>query len=131
MLLPVSYMGTSKGSPILFFHQKLTSLASYSSTHPIQDLLPHVKLPYWLCSTLSQGLLVVSQFLLYLVVPPFGLRGHLIVPRTRTFMTQYRSFAIVGPSNWNKLPQSLIYLFPISSDQFRKAQAPENLTICQ
>ncbi len=47
-------------------------------------------------------------------------RGHLVVPRTRTSMTQSRSFAIVGPSNWNKLPQSLRDLFPISSDQFRK-----------
>src|SRR6218665_748088 len=47
-------------------------------------------------------------------------RGHLVVPRTRTSMTQSRSFAIVGPLNWNKLPQSLRDLFPISSDQFRK-----------
>src|SRR6218665_75910 len=53
--------------------------------------------------------LTVSQFLLYLVVPPFGLRlgCQLFVPRTRTSMTQSRSFAIVGPSNWNKLPLSL------------------------
>jgi len=35
-------------------------------------------------------------------------------------MTQSRSSAIVGPSNWNKLPQSLKDLFQISSDQFRK-----------
>ena len=47
-------------------------------------------------------------------------RGHLLVPWTRTSMTQSRSFAIVGPSNWNKLPQSLRDLLPISSDQFRK-----------
>jgi len=33
--------------------------------------------------------------------------GHLFLPRTRTSMTQSRSFAIVGPSNWNKLPQFL------------------------
>ena len=37
-----------------------------------------------------------------------------------TSMTQSRSFAIVDPSNWNKLPQSLRDLYPISSDQFRK-----------
>ena len=35
-------------------------------------------------------------------------------------MTQSRSFATVGPSNWNKLLQSLRDLFPISSYQFRK-----------
>jgi len=35
-------------------------------------------------------------------------------------VTQSRSFAIVGPSTWNKLPQSLRDIFPISSDQFRK-----------
>jgi len=35
-------------------------------------------------------------------------------------MTQSRRFAIVGPSNWNKLPQSLRDLLPISSGQFRK-----------
>jgi len=35
-------------------------------------------------------------------------------------MTQSRSFAIVGPSNWNKLPQFLEDLLPISSDQFYK-----------
>jgi len=34
-------------------------------------------------------------------------RGHLVVPRTRTSMTQSRSSPIVGQSNWNKLPQSL------------------------
>ena len=39
---------------------------------------------------------------------------------TRTSMTQSRSFAIVGPSIWNKLPQSLRDLVPISSNQFRK-----------
>src|SRR6218665_619590 len=47
-------------------------------------------------------------------------RGHLVVYRTRTSMAQSRNFAIVGPSNWNKLPQSRIDLFPISPDQFRK-----------
>jgi len=46
--------------------------------------------------------------------------GDLIVPQTRTSMTQSRSFAIVGPLNWNKLPQSLRDLLPISSDQFCK-----------
>jgi len=56
-------------------------------------------------------------------------RGHLVVPRTRTSMTQSRSFAIVGPSNWNKLPQYFRYLFPISFDQFRRHL--KNLTICQ
>src|SRR6218665_2214664 len=43
-------------------------------------------------------------------------RGHLVVPQTRMSMTQSRSFAIVGPFNWNKLPQSLQILFPITSD---------------
>src|SRR6218665_2175175 len=33
--------------------------------------------------------------------------GHLVVPRTRTSMTQSISFTIVGPLNWNMLPQSL------------------------
>ena len=47
-------------------------------------------------------------------------RGHLVVPRTQTSMTQSRSVSVVGPSNWNKLPQSLRDLFPISSDPFRK-----------
>src|SRR6218665_486456 len=37
--------------------------------------------------------------------------GHLVVFRTRTSMTQSRSFAIVGPSNWNKLPHSFIHSF--------------------
>jgi len=32
--------------------------------------------------------------------------------------TQSRSFAIVGPLNWNNLPQSLRDLLPIWSDQF-------------
>ena len=31
-------------------------------------------------------------------------QGHLVVHWTRTSMAQSRSFAIVGPSNWNKLP---------------------------
>jgi len=52
------------------------------------------------------------------------LRSHLVVPRTRTSMTQSRSFAIVGPSNWNKIPQSLRNLFQISPDQFRKHLKP-------
>jgi len=43
-------------------------------------------------------------------------------------MTQSISFAIVGPSNWNKLPHSLRDLFPVPSIS---SQAPENLPICQ
>jgi len=43
-------------------------------------------------------------------------RPHLVVPRTQTSMT----FAVVGPSNRNKLPQSLRDLSRISSDQFCK-----------
>src|SRR6218665_2529333 len=49
-----------------------------------------------------------------------SVRDYLFVPRTRKSMTQSRSFAIVGPSYWNKLPQSLRDLLPKSSDQFRK-----------
>src|SRR6218665_1382161 len=60
----------------LFFHQELSSLASYSSAHPIKDLFPCEKLSHWFCSTIPQGLLYPSLF--------------------------YR------------------YLYPISSDQFRK-----------
>jgi len=44
----------------------------------------------------------------------------MVVLRTGTSMTQSRSFAMVGPSNWNKLPQSIGDLLQISSDQFRK-----------
>jgi len=32
--------------------------------------------------------------------------GHLVVPQTWTYMAQYRGFAIVGPSNRNKLPET-------------------------
>jgi len=35
-------------------------------------------------------------------------------------MTQSRSFATVGPSNWNKLPQSFRDLLLVSSHQFSK-----------
>jgi len=50
-----------------------------------------------------------------IVVPPFGHHlgsawGHLFVPQTRTSLTQSRSFAIVGPSNWNNLTQLLTEL---------------------
>jgi len=34
-------------------------------------------------------------------------RGHLVVLRTCTTVTQSRSFAIVDPSNWNKLTKFL------------------------
>jgi len=44
-------------------------------------------------------------------------------------MTQSRSFAIVGPSNWNKLPRSLRDLLPISSYQFRKHLKPPYLSM--
>jgi hypothetical protein len=48
-------------------------------------------------------------------------RGHLVVPRVRTSMAQSRSFAIVGPTSWNRLPQFLrADLLSISFDQFRK-----------
>jgi hypothetical protein len=48
-------------------------------------------------------------------------RGYLVVPRVRTSTAQSRSFAIVGPNSWNRLPQSFrTDLFSISFDQFRK-----------
>jgi len=47
---------------VLFFHQKLPSLASYSPAHTIQDLLSPEKLSYWLCSAITQGLLYPSIF---------------------------------------------------------------------
>ena len=51
----------------------------------------------------------VSQYLLYLVVPPFSLwlgpPGHLVVPRTRTSFAQSTCIVTVDLSNWNKLPQ--------------------------
>src|SRR6218665_4150579 len=31
-----------------------------------------------------------------------------------------RVLLLLGPSNWNKLPQSLTELLPVSHDQFRK-----------
>ena len=47
--------------------------------------------------------------------------GHLVVPRVCTSTAQSRSFAIVGPSSWNWLPQSLRSdLLSLSFDQFRK-----------
>ena len=47
--------------------------------------------------------------------------GHLVVPRTRTSTAQNRSFAVVGPSCWNRLPQSLRTDFlSLSFDLFRK-----------
>ena len=51
---------------------------------------------------------------------PSSARGHMVVPQTQTPMAHSRSFAIVGLSNLNKLPQSLRGLFPISPDQFCK-----------
>ena len=46
-------------------------------------------------------------------------RGYLVVPRVRTSTVQSRSFAIVGPTSWNRLPQSLradlFYFFLTSS----------------
>src|SRR6218665_311951 len=105
--------------PSLLGTTKLPSLASCSSAHPIQDLLPCEKLFHWLCITIPQGLLSASQFLLCLVVPPFGLgSGHLVVPRTRTSMTQSIKFF-----------QSLRSLFPISSDQFCKHLNPPYLSV--
>src|SRR6218665_4109100 len=81
--------------PYLFFHQNLPSLASNSSTNPIQDLLPHEKLSYWLCSTIPQGLLYPSFHYSYSrsTIPSrstlrSSARGHLLAPRTRTSMTQ-------------------------------------------
>ena len=48
-------------------------------------------------------------------------RGHLVVPRVCTSTAQSRSFAVVGPSSWNWLPQSLRSdLLSLSFDQFRK-----------
>jgi len=52
-------------------------------------------------------------------------RGYLVVPRVRTSTAQSRSFAIVGPNSWNRLPQSLrTDLFSISFDQFRQRLLP-------
>src|SRR6218665_3548997 len=79
------------------------------------------RLFYSPCSPISQGLhncVPVSSIPSRSTLRSSA-RGHLLVPRTRTSMTQSRSFAIMGPSNWNKLPQSLRNFFPISSDQFR------------
>ena len=57
-------------------------------------------------------------------------RGHLVVTRTWTYyMTQSRSFAIVGPSNWTKLTLSLRDLFPISSAPFHKHLKPLYLSV--
>ena len=44
-------------------------------------------------------------------------RVNLVVPRMQTATAQYKSFATVGPSSCNKLPQSLRDPFPISSAQ--------------
>src|SRR6218665_314930 len=83
-------------------------------------LLLYRKLSYWFCFTIPQGLLYPSN-LLYLVVRLWSsAQGYLVDPHTRTYMAQPRGFAVEGPSNWNKLPQSLRDFFPISSDHFHK-----------
>jgi hypothetical protein len=47
--------------------------------------------------------------------------GLLVVPRVRTATAQSRSFAVVGPSSWNRLPQALrLDLLSLSPAQFRK-----------
>jgi len=45
--------------------------------------------------------------------------GHLVVPWMRTATAQSRSFAVVGPSSWNRLPQ-VFRLLLLSPVQFRK-----------
>src|ERR1043165_9795408 len=48
-------------------------------------------------------------------------RGYLVVLWVSISTAQSRSFAIVGPNSWNRLPQSLrTDLFSISFDQFRQ-----------
>src|SRR6218665_986818 len=107
MLLLISY-GASQISPISLLSSEtpFTGWASYSSAHPIEDLLFHEKLSYWLCYTIPQGLLHPSIFYTWSFHPSFFDLGHLVVPRTRTFVVQSRSLA-VGPSNCNNLLQSL------------------------
>src|SRR6218665_1742098 len=85
------------------------------------DLLPCEKLSFWLCSSIPQSSHCIKVSSIHSrSTLRSSARGHLVVPRSRTSIAQSRSFAIVGPSNWNKLLQSLRDLFPISSYQFRK-----------
>src|SRR6218665_3508187 len=53
-------MGAPQSSHIFLLSSE--TLASYSSTHPIQGLLPHEELFYWLCSTIPQCLLQPNFF---------------------------------------------------------------------
>ena len=48
-------------------------------------------------------------------------QGDLVVPPARTSTVQHRSFAVVGPSSWNKLPNNLRHeLLSLSLPLFRK-----------
>src|SRR6218665_2609915 len=99
-----------RGGTTKFSH---VSFAVRNSLH----YLPIRKLIQFKICYLIRNCLTGSNILQVLVVPLFELRlGPIGCPRTRTSMTQSRSFAIAGPSNWNKLSQSLRYLFPIPSE---------------
>jgi len=82
--------GHPKVLPHLLFHQKLPSLISYLSMHPIPGLFLCEKLSNWLCTTTPQGLLHRSFFYTYSFNPSVFGSGHLVVPRTRTYMTESR-----------------------------------------
>src|SRR6218665_1199931 len=64
----VRLIWAAQSSPIsLLSSEKIPSLFSCSPAHPIQDLLPHEKLSYWICST-NTSKPTVSQYRLYLIV---------------------------------------------------------------
>src|SRR6218665_105774 len=93
----MSHRGHPKVLQYIFFHQKLPSLASYSSAHPIQDLLPCEKPSY--CGGSAPQYLKACCIPASSISSWYTLRssalGHLVVRRTRTSMTQSRGFAIV------------------------------------
>ena len=101
------------GGHVSSFRNYLQWLPIYTA-HTVQDLLPHNKLSCWLCSTISQFLLL-SQYLLCLVVPAFsfwlGATG---------FYGSVQECCYCGPIQLSQFIQSIKDLFPISSDQFRK-----------
>ena len=105
-----------------------SSLASYSSAHTVQDLLPHEKLSCWLCST-------VGAYLKAYWVPVSSIKpsrtnlrsstwGHVVVlPDTNTY-DLVSKFCY-----WIELQQ--VTSVPFANILWTVPQAPENLTFRQ
>src|SRR6218665_1945143 len=93
---------------------KFSHLSSFIRNYP--HWLPiRQRIQFKICSLVRNCLTVsASQYLNAYCIPVSSIPsrsalwssawGHLVVPRKRTSMAQSRSFAIVGPSNWNKGP---------------------------